>query len=43
MDYSSIMTYMKREKPYLFASLENTTPENARQCLEAVERAYEEA
>lgn len=43
MDYSSIMAYMKREKPYLFATLENTTPENAQFCRETMERAYEEA
>lgn len=43
MDYSSIMAYMKREKPYLFATLENTTPENAQECRKAMEKAYREA
>lgn len=43
MDYSGIMAYIKREKPYLFATLEDTTPENAAVCVEAMRKAYAEA
>lgn len=43
MDYSKIMAYVKREKPFLFATLEDTVPENAAQCAAAMQKAYEEA
>lgn len=43
MDYRGIMSYMKREKPFLFATLEDTKPENAALCLRAMQKAYEEA
>ena len=28
-DYRTILRFAKQEKPYIFATLENTTPENA--------------
>ena len=43
MDYGPIMRYVKREKPYLFATLEDTRPENAAWCAAAMRKAYEEA
>ncbi len=43
MDYSSIMAWAKREKPFLFATLENTTPENAEDCRKAMQAAYDNA
>ncbi|MDO4960544.1 MAG: sugar phosphate isomerase/epimerase family protein [Eubacteriales bacterium] len=41
MDYTNILHYMKKEKPYIFATLENTTPENAAACRENIEKLYE--
>ena len=29
MDYTQIMRFLKKEKPFIFGTLENTTPENA--------------
>ncbi len=43
MDYSSIMRFVKSEKPFLYATLEDTTPENAELCRKAMQRAYDEA
>ncbi len=43
MDYGRVMRFVKAEKPYLYATLENTTPENAVSCREAMQRAYDEA
>ena len=43
MDYSRIMAFLKAEKPYIYATLENTTPENAVFCREAMQRAYDNA
>lgn len=43
MDYSQIMAYLKKEKPYVFAILENTTPENAAFCANAMKKVYEDA
>ncbi|MDR1736542.1 MAG: sugar phosphate isomerase/epimerase [Oscillospiraceae bacterium] len=40
MDYTSIMRFAKREKPYIHATLENTTPDNAEKALENVRAAY---
>lgn len=42
-DYGSIMRFVKREKPFLYATLENTTPENAEDCRKAMQTAYDEA
>ena len=35
------MRFMKREKPYVYATLENTTPENAVLCREKMQQAYD--
>ncbi len=43
MDYSGIMRFLKREKPYIFATLEDSKPENAAFCAAAMRKAYEEA
>lgn len=43
MDYSAIMKFVKNEKPYLYATLENTTPENAALCRQAMQDAYDRA
>ncbi len=43
MDYSRIMRFLKKEKPYIQATLEDTTPENAVQCRLAMQKAYDEA
>ena len=34
MDYGRVMRFIKAEKPYIYATLENTTPENAVDCRE---------
>ena len=41
MDYSAIMRYLKKEKPYIYATLENTTPENAAACRRAMQDVYD--
>ncbi len=43
MDYGRVMRFIKAEKPYIYATLENTTPENAVDCREAMQRAYDQA
>ena len=43
MDYSAIMKFVKTEKPFIYATLENTTPENAAQCRQAMQDAYDRA
>lgn len=43
MDYSAVMKFVKAEKPYIFATLENTTPENAAFCRQAMQDAYDRA
>lgn len=43
MDYTQIMKFIKREKPFIYATLENTTPENAVYCREAMQKAYDKA
>lgn len=43
MDYGGIMSFLKREKPHIFAILENSTPENAASCAEAMQRAFAQA
>lgn len=42
MDYRRIISYLKKEKPFIHATLENTTPENAASCLETLQRIYDE-
>lgn len=41
MDYSAILRFMKERKPYIQATLENTTNENAAAARMFLERAYE--
>lgn len=43
MDYSAIMKYLKKEKPFIYATLENTTPENAATCRQAMQEVYDNA
>ncbi|MFV0466877.1 MAG: sugar phosphate isomerase/epimerase family protein [Lachnospiraceae bacterium] len=43
MDYTSVMKYVKREKPFIYATLENTTPENAEFCGKRMLELYEMA
>ena len=40
-DYTQILGFLKREKPFLFATLENTTPENAASCLQFLQNQYD--
>ena len=40
MDYTEIMRFLKARKPYVQASLENTTNENAVQAREFLEKVY---
>jgi len=42
MDYREILKFMKERKPYIQATLENTTNENAVQSREMLERLYAE-
>ncbi len=42
-DYGAIMRFLKAEKPFIYATLENTVPENAEACRKAMQRAYDEA
>lgn len=41
MDYTRVLRFAKREKPFIFATLENTTPENAQSCLRFLQREYD--
>lgn len=41
MDYAQILRFMKERKPYIQATLENTTNDNAVTSREFLERAYE--
>ena len=41
MDYTRILRFAKREKPFIFGTLENTTPENAQSCLEYLQKQYD--
>lgn len=43
MDYSDLMKFMKNEKPYIHATLENTIPENAVWAKEHMLKLWEEA
>ncbi len=42
MDDRPILRYLKAEKPFVYATLENTTPENAAACRAALQQLYEE-
>ena len=41
-DYRTILRFAKEQKPYVFATLENTTPENAVECLNYLKKQYDE-
>lgn len=43
MHWDRIMPYMKKNKPYMHATLENTTPENAEAALGHIRKLYDEA
>lgn len=43
MDYTSVMKFMKTRKPFIHATLENTTPENNLQVKEFIQNLYKEA
>lgn len=43
MDYGRILRYAKEHKPYIHATLENTTPENAVAAREFVQTEYDRA
>lgn len=42
MDYTEILRFMKARKPYIQATLENTTNDNAQAAREFIQRRYEE-
>lgn len=42
MDYRDILRFVKHEKPYIHATLENTNPDNAVRAREYIERIYSE-
>ena len=41
MDYTQILRFAKREKPFCFATLENTTAENAAACRQRMREIYD--
>lgn len=41
MDYTQVLHFAKSEKPFIHATLENTSPENAQTCLELLQRQYD--
>ena len=41
MDYSQIIRFIKKEKPFVYATLENTTPENAKWCRDHIAELYD--
>ena len=43
MDYTSVIKFMKTRKPYIHATLEDTTPENNIQCKNFIQKLYDEA
>ncbi len=43
MDYTDIMRFIKKEKPYIQVTLENTTPENAVAAKEFIKKQWENA
>ncbi len=42
MDYAQVMRFLKAEKPYIYATLEETRPGNAEEWRKAMQRAYDE-
>lgn len=43
MDYTSVIKFMKTRKPFIHATLENTTPENNLQVKAFIQKLYDEA
>lgn len=43
MDYGQVMGFIKKEKPFIYGTLENTTPQNAAECGARMRKAYREA
>ncbi|MCD8130021.1 MAG: sugar phosphate isomerase/epimerase [Lachnospiraceae bacterium] len=43
MNFDRIMKFLKTKKPYIYATLENTTPGDAVQCREFLEKEYAKA
>ena len=43
MDYAPILRYLKAEKPYVYATLEDSTPADAQSSAAFIRRAYEQA
>lgn len=41
MDYTAIMRFIKKEKPFVYGTLENTVPENAAFCRARLQEIYE--
>ena len=41
MDYTRVLGFAKKEKPFIYATLENTTPENAVWCRQKMQRIYD--
>lgn len=41
MDFTPIMKFIKKEKPFVFGTLENTTPENAEFCGQKMRELYD--
>lgn len=42
MDYTQVLKFAKERKPFIFATLENTTPENAEACRKFLQQKYDE-
>lgn len=42
MNYKQILSFIKSEKPYIHATLENTVPENAERSRAFIQRVYNE-
>ena len=43
MDYTALMKFMKKEKPYIHATLENTVPDNAVTARMHIQKLWEQA
>ena len=43
MDYTAIIEFMKKRKPFIHATLEDTTPENNVQAKEFIQNLYHKA
>lgn len=43
MDYTALMKFIKKEKPYIHATLENTSPENAAAARMYIQKLWEQA